>query len=557
MSNFDQKRNKKVFEIIVMLKIIYIVLSLIPLSSLLKLKNDIKSILLITGLLSIILMTLLAYFSWMVAYIKERIDKSPQILDYLETTIMIFLFFIVLITTGLQDSGYKLLSIFIVLIGSIQFGRNYSLGVATISTIIVLLIDFLSITNNKLLSTQYFEKDLVLFSALFVTAFILGMYVDIERAHSKELKTLANVDELTGLYNHRYFQEFLQKTIDNSEKENNEVSLLFMDIDYFKNFNDNNGHQSGDLLLKQISQIIKSSIRGTDVVARYGGEEFTVILPNTTEKDAVNIAERIRCCIENTHFKNQENQPNKKITVSIGVSSYPKRAVNKHQLIYTADNALYRAKSLSRNRVELYHNILDELSKSMNINNENIKSLQDFISMINIKDKYTYGHTERVVIYSKYFGNYINLSHEDNIILQVSAYLHDIGKLEIPEEVLNKIDKLTDEELIMFRNHPQAGVDLIQNIKQFDKFKPIIKYHHERYDGFGYPKGLKGEEIPYLARMLTIADSFDAMTSKRPYNKVKTKDKAIEELRNYAGTQFDPILVEKFIEMLDKYKYKF
>ena len=557
MGNFDQKRNKKVFEIIVMLKIIYIVLSLIPLSSLLKLKNDIKSILLITGLLSIILMILLAYFSWMVAYIKERIDKYPQILDYLETTIMIFLFFIVLITTGLQDSGYKLLSIFIVLIGSIQFGRNYSLGVATISTIIVLLIDFLSITNNKLFLSQYLEKDLVLFSALFVTAFILGMYVDIERAHSKELKTLANVDELTGLYNHRYFQEFLQKTIDNSEKENNEVSLLFMDIDYFKNFNDNNGHQSGDLLLKQISQIIKSSIRGTDVVARYGGEEFTVILPNTTEKDAVNIAERIRCCIENTHFKNQENQPNKKITVSIGVSSYPKRAVNKHQLIYTADNALYRAKSLSRNRVELYHNILDELSKSMNINNENIKSLQDFISMINIKDKYTYGHTERVVIYSKYFGNYINLSHEDNIILQVSAYLHDIGKLEIPEEVLNKIDKLTDEELIMFRNHPQAGVDLIQNIKQFDKFKPIIKYHHERYDGFGYPKGLKGEEIPYLARMLTIADSFDAMTSKRPYNKVKTKDKAIEELRNYAGTQFDPILVEKFIEMLDKYKDKF
>ena len=557
MSNFDQKRNKKVFEIIVMLKIIYIVLSLIPLSSLLKLKNDIKSILLITGLLSIILMTLLAYFSWMVAYIKERIDKSPQILDYLETTIMIFLFFIVLITTGLQDSGYKLLSIFIVLIGSMQFGRNYSLGVATISTIIVLLIDFLSITNNKLFLSQYLEKDLVLFSALFVTAFILGMYVDIEREHSKELKTLANVDELTGLYNHRYFQEFLQKTIDNSKKENNEVSLLFMDIDYFKNFNDNNGHQAGDLLLKQISQIIKSSIRGTDVVARYGGEEFTVILPNTTEKDAVNIAERIRCCIENTHFKNQENQPNKKITVSIGVSSYPKRAVNKHQLIYTADNALYRAKSLSRNRVELYHNILDELSKSMNINNENIKLLQDFISMINTKDKYTYGHTERVVIYSKYFGNYINLSHEDNIILQVSAYLHDIGKLEIPEEVLNKIDKLTDEELIMFRNHPQAGVDLIQNIKQFDKFKPIIKYHHERYDGFGYPKGLKGEEIPYLARMLTIADSFDAMTSKRPYNKVKTKDKAIEELRNYAGTQFDPILVEKFIEMLDKYKYKF
>jgi HD-GYP domain-containing protein (c-di-GMP phosphodiesterase class II) len=112
--------------------------------------------------------------------------------------------------------------------------------------------------------------------------------------------------------------------------------------------------------------------------------------------------------------------------------------------------------------------------------------------------------------------------------------------------------KLTNEELEMIRNHPQAGVDLIQNIKQLDKFKPIIKYHHERYDGFGYPKGLKGEEIPYLARMLTIADSFDAITSKIPYNKVKTKEKAIEELRNSAGTQFDPILGKLFLECIEQ-----
>ncbi|MGL5347319.1 MAG: bifunctional diguanylate cyclase/phosphohydrolase [Peptostreptococcaceae bacterium] len=571
MNNFEQKRDKKVFEIILILKLIYISLCMIAIYSSNKSGNEIKDLVCMSVISSIIMLFMLGYFLWMSYHIKNRNDKKTRPIDYIEISIFILIYIIVIMATGVEDSEYKLLSLFIVLIGAIQFGKYDSLVIAAVCTIIIITIDFfISSSNRDILLTYFeakpqdkyilslfFEKDLILISGLFVTAFILGLYVDTERQHTKELKDLANIDELTGLYNHRYFQEFLQQSMYNADVNNTSVSLLFMDIDYFKNFNDINGHQAGDRVLKQLGEILKGCIRDSDVVARYGGEEFAVILPNTSEEKAIKVGERIRQAVQNSYFKGQENQPNKNVTISIGVSSYPKRASNKHQFINTADDALYRAKSFNKNRVESYHSVLDGICKYLDVKEDTVESLKAFINMINIKDRYTYGHTERVVIYIKWFAKYLELDEEQIMQLQVSAYLHDIGKLEIPESVLNKKEKLTDEELQMFRHHPQAGVDLIRDIEQFDQFVPIIKHHHERYDGKGYPSGLKGEEIPYLARIVTIVDSFDAMTSNRPYNARKTHEKGIQELRDHAGTQFDPILVEKFVDMLDKYKENF
>ena len=353
MKDFEQKRNKQVFKVTAILKTIYILLSLASILSSFYFKNKIKNYLLMYLIFGILFILIFIYFLILSKNISKRVNASPKIVDYLEMLIMLYVFLIVVTTTGGHNSRYKILSVFIVLIGAIQFSRNYSLGMATISAIIILSIDLLEIGTNKESLIEYFEKDLILFSVLFITAFILGMYVDIERDHCKELKTLANIDELTGLYNYRYFQEFLQKSIDYANKEKQEVSLLFMDIDYFKTFNDVNGHQAGDLILKEIGEIMKACIRSSDVVARYGGEEFAVILPNTTEDEAMKIGERIRLSIQNTYFKGQENQPNNNVTISIGVSSYPNRSSSKHQLISTADDALYRAKVFNRNRVEL------------------------------------------------------------------------------------------------------------------------------------------------------------------------------------------------------------
>jgi len=497
----------------------------------------------------------LIYFLWTFS-IKKFSKRDLKYGNWIEKVIFIAIFFYAINVTGGYQSPYKILFLFIICSVTIEEGLKTGLTIASISSCLILFLDLISGSNQEV--NTYFQNDIILSGIFMLTAWTLGFYVKIEGEHIKKLEELVNFDALTGLYNHKSFQERLKEEVFLSEKVQKPVSMIFFDIDYFKHYNDLNGHQKGDEVLKTIGEIVKANIRDDDFAARYGGEEFAIILPETNEEEAIKIANKIREAVEKESFYGEENQPNKVLTISAGVSVFPDRAKDEVQLLKSADDALYRAKFFNKNRVERYKSILEELEKDIEDKDiEVVSSVKTLISVINAKDRYTYGHSERVVLYSRLMANKLNLSKKDKENLIYGAYMHDIGKINIPKEVLMKKMPLTNEEWEMLKQHPENGVEIIKTIDSLSGAMPIILHHHERYDGKGYPYGLKGEEIPFLARILCIVDSFDAMTSNRPYNKRKTYEEAIEELKRCSGAQFDPELSNAFIEVIKENSEKF
>ena len=552
MNKFDHERKLKILEILVGLKFLYIILASFNIISYYNVTLN-KGNIVFVIIIACCIVPFMVFCSKMIyGDMEKSFFNMPIIYNIMEMIVILGLFIILMLNTGGSNSSFKYIGSIIVLIVSIQYKREVSFWINIVVCLIILgfnlvEVDYLSLSKNFDI-IRNFEGDIILVSSLMITSFILSLYINIENDYNLKLKELAVKDGLTGLFNHRSFQDILGSYIRNSKKENKEVSLLFMDIDNFKNYNDVNGHQRGDWLLTRLGEFLMTTFGDLGIVTRYGGEEFAVILYNQSEDTALNLGELIRQNIQNTYFIGQEHQPNKHITVSIGVSTYPKVAKTKKELIELADNALYRAKSFDKNRVERYYNILDEIDPS--IDKKSLESVANMLNNINMKDKYTYGHSERVVIYAKKFATYLQMKDKDKKELLLGAYLHDIGKLEISKELLTKREKLSESEFNILRQHPTLGSDLVSSIKEFADVIPLIKYHHEKYDGTGYPSKLKGDDIPYLARILTIIDSFDAMTSKRPYNIRKDYKQAIGELEKCSGSHFDPELVYKFIEML-------
>lgn len=451
--------------------------------------------------------------------------------------------------TGLAASGYKFVFVLIVTIYSMELGRRAGAILSTIAGAIILVGDFLSTTSISQRS-PYFQADFMLIATFFFVSYIVGFYVEKTRKLITTLEESSNRDALTGLFNHRYFHQRLRDLMDS---EADEPQFLFMaDIDYFKVYNDTLGHPKGDVVLKEISSICTEAIPD-GLVARYGGEEFAFVVSAPSAQEAYAIGNRVRESILNHHFEGEEMMPGRKITVSIGVAERKGAGDTVADWLARADNALYKAKSFRKNRVELYASVYDRFDHLDQIqDDERIISIKTILSIIDTRDHYTYNHTDRVVHYCETYAKYAKLSEEDSRKLLYGAYLHDIGKINVAKETLITEKRLSDAQWEEIRKHPADGAEIVRKIQGFEEIAEIVLQHHEKYDGTGYPNRVMGEDLHYLARVLTLADSFDAMTAKRPYQKVKTFEEAIIEIRRCCGTQFDPAIAELFIRAIEE-----
>jgi len=358
----------------------------------------------------------------------------------------------------------------------------------------------------------------------------------------------ARIDELTGLFNRRHFEERLKEEIARHSRYGAEFSIMLLDLDNFKNYNDTNGHPAGDILLSQTAKVVKSSIRDADQAFRYGGDEFAVILPQTDRDDAYVVAERVRGQIAEEMEKRATA-----VTCSIGLADYPSDGVISGELVTVADTALYYAKRTGGNRVYLPSKILSEPRDDVGINARynGLSAVYALASTVEARDPYVYGHSRKVNTYAVALAEAIGFPPDEVSKVSTAALLHDIGKIGISDKVLKKKGKLNEEDWRAIKAHPRLGANIVSNIPSLVPCVSSILYHHERWDGGGYPEGLKGEQIPIDARILAIADSFEAMTSARPYRPALSLEEVLRELRQGAGGQFDPKLVEVFIGIIE------
>ena len=370
----------------------------------------------------------------------------------------------------------------------------------------------------------------------------------------------ARTDELTGLLNRKYFYLTIQEEVDKI-KDKSSLALVILNVDDFKLYNQLYGTKEGDKALSRIASIIKASVGNSGYVARYSGKEFAIILPFYDTLSAKNLAESIRMQILNLN-KRSEDYSLKVLTVSGGVCSYPYSASNVKQLVEYADMAVYNAKRKGKNNILVYTTgeKIDVESPKQNLGfKEGVYSsyastIYALTAAIDAKDHYTFNHSKNVAYYATKLAAAAGLNREMIELIREAALLHDIGKIGINENILNKKGRLTDDEYEIMKSHVEQSISIIRHLPSLDYVIPAVIGHHERYDGRGYPRRIGGEDIPLAARILCIADSFDAMVSKRAYKNAYSVDYAVDELLAQSGMQFDPKLAPLFVSLLKEGK---
>lgn len=342
----------------------------------------------------------------------------------------------------------------------------------------------------------------------------------------KRLRYLSLHDQLTGIYNRAYFETELARY---DRGRDYPVTIISADLDGLKLINDTMGHDAGDKLLKGCASILKESLRGSDILARVGGDEFSAILLRTDKATGEEVVRRVR---ENINKYNKENEE-LPLGISIGVTTAEKEDFSLRELFKRADNLMYRDKlyssSSSRSRI-----------------------VQSLLAALAERDYITEGHARRLEELCRAVGVKIELTSHQLADLALLAQVHDLGKVGIPDNILFKPGPLTDEEWEVMRGHPEKGFRIASASPDLSGIAELILKHHERWDGKGYPLGIEGSDIPVECRILSIVDAFDAMTTQRPYNRIKTSQEAIKEINDHSGTQFDPRLASIFLTVLEE-----
>jgi diguanylate cyclase (GGDEF)-like protein/putative nucleotidyltransferase with HDIG domain len=380
-------------------------------------------------------------------------------------------------------------------------------------------------------------------------ALIRGMR---ERAESliASLYDASRTDPLTLLTNRRGHRETLDLELERARRGDAPLALLMGDLDHFKEVNDRCGHQVGDAALRRAATVFAEAKRKLDAVARVGGEEFALVLPNTNAHEAFAVAERIRCRLREEFAEDPAT-----LTISFGVAAFPEHAETAGALLRTADEALYAAKGNGRDMSVIYSAALGELrddAGSRDIAAERFLAVVlDLAEAVDQRFSGSARHCETVARYCEMMARELGSSKQRTERVRLAGMLHDIGKVGVPNGILGKPGRLDEEELLIIRRHPELGAQILEHDSLADVREWVLA-HHERPDGSGYPFGLKGEEIPLEARIVAVADAFEAMTSNRSYRLAMPQEDARVELSRCAGAQFDPQVVAALFSLLDR-----
>lgn len=369
----------------------------------------------------------------------------------------------------------------------------------------------------------------------------------------RRLTDAARTDPLTGLPNRVALQEVLAREIERARPEGRPLSVLVLDTDRFKLFNEQYGVAAGDDVLQRLGMILEDGARLPDFVARSSGGEFALVLPETDRHGAFLVAEEILARVRDT---TEETDPSRRLTASIGVASYPEHGERVGEVLGSADEALRAAKALGRDRAVLYS---PEVTSTLGIaeGRRNVESQAQLATVLSLaealdqRDSSTARHSQTVGRLCELMALQLGLDEDRVQRLRVAGILHDIGKIGVPDSILRKPGPLTDDEYAEMKRHPEIGAQILSS-RELDDIRQWISAHHERPDGKGYPKGLSADEIPLEASILAVADAYEAMISDRIYRMAIGPEAAREELLRCSGTQFEPVVVEALLAALGR-----